>query len=88
MSPCIGLGVPMIAYTTQDRMTSFMERNDLQDYSVNAFDILEENTLCNIMKLNLENPNKIKERFLCARDSMRKEINIFNLFIYDVIRLN
>ncbi len=85
MSPCIGLGVPMIPLTTQERMVRFLENIDLLDLNVDAFD----NNLYNKLLLKVdeyfENSKFIKEKFLESRQKMRSKTKEFNKKIEELI---
>jgi hypothetical protein len=85
MSPCIGLGTPMIAYTTQDRMTDFMERIGLRDLTVDAFGESARDRLYEIAKFALEHGSEVRERFLQARASLREDVRRFNSVVYDFL---
>lgn len=85
MSPCIGLGTPMIAYTTQDRMTGFMERIGLEDLAVNAFGMSSGNTLFEHARFALEKGGEIRQRFRQVRDSLREEARSFNKQVYQLL---
>jgi hypothetical protein len=85
MSPCIGLGTPMVAYTTQDRMTDFMERIGLKDLTVDAFGESARDRLYEIAKFALEHGSEVRERFLQARASLREDVRSFNSMVYDFL---
>jgi len=87
MSPCIGIGTPMIAYTTQDRMTDFMERIGLQDHSVNAFSLSSGNSLFEKAKFALDNTDEVKKQFKQVRDSLRNETRAFHEQVYNFLML-
>jgi hypothetical protein len=85
MSPCIGLGTPMVAYTTQDRMTNFMDRIGLKDLSVDAFGVSADNNLYGCAKFIIEHESELRQRFLQVRASLREDVRIFNQKLYEFI---
>lgn len=81
MSPCIGLGVPMIALTTQDRMTKFMQDVNLGCYAV---DILETGVAREILAKAdsiLDDSEEVKQAFKVAREELRFRIMEFNKLV-------
>ena len=78
MSPCIGLGTPMITYSTQDRMTNFMERIGLKDMVVDAFQLSSGDLLYERADFALNNKNIIRERFKQVRSTLRKQTLVFH----------
>jgi len=78
MSPCVGLGTPMVAYTTQDRMTDFIDRIGLTDHAVNAFDISAADKLYERAVFALENSTVVRKKFLTVRKELRKDIKQFH----------
>lgn len=75
----------MIAYTTQDRMTDFMERIGLRDLTVDAFGESARDRLYEIAKFALEHGSEVRERFLQARASLREDVRRFNSVVYDFL---
>jgi polysaccharide pyruvyl transferase WcaK-like protein len=73
MSPCVGLGTPMVAFTTQDRMTDFMDRIGLNEQSVDAFGLSAADRLYERAVFTLENGAQVRERLLSARQALREE---------------
>jgi polysaccharide pyruvyl transferase WcaK-like protein len=78
MSPCIGLGVPMVALTTQDRMRDFIERLDLQSQAVDAFDPQMTERLYERAVYSLENGEEVRLRFAKARAGLREQTRVFH----------
>jgi polysaccharide pyruvyl transferase WcaK-like protein len=78
MSPCIGLGVPMVALTTQDRMTHFIDRLDLQSQAVDAFDPQMTERLYDRAVYTIENGAEVRSRFAQARAGLREETRVFH----------
>ena len=87
MSPCIGMGVPMIPLTTQTRMVKFLENNELIDLNVDAFDKELVKKLLNKIEEYFAKPKLIKEKLSEARFKMRLETKAFNKKIEDHISL-
>jgi polysaccharide pyruvyl transferase WcaK-like protein len=78
MSPCIGLGVPMVPLVTQARMTDFLADCGLADLAVDAFaPDLTERLLAAIRRTVAERP-QIRRRFLDARAALRERARTFN----------
>jgi len=78
MSPCIGLGVPMLALTTQDRMSDFIERLELQSQAVDAFDPQMADKLYERAVYTLEHGDEVRARFARARAGLREETRAFH----------
>lgn len=78
MSPCIGLGVPMVALTTQDRMSDFIERLDLQSQAVDAFDPQMTERLYERAVYTLEHGAEVRSRFAQARAGLREQARVFH----------
>lgn len=78
MSPSIGLGTPMIPFTTQDRMSDFIGRLGLADHEVNAFDVDANQKLLDRSVYTLDNGVGVRARFSAARDMMRKQAMSFH----------
>jgi hypothetical protein len=85
MSPCIGLGTPMVAYTTQDRMVDFMQRVGLRDHSVDAFGKSAADALYDQARYALENGSAVRETFLRVRATLRESVRCFNCSLHDVL---
>lgn len=73
MSPSIGLGVPMIAFTTQDRMEKFMHRIGLSDHMVDAFADNSAELLLSRVLNTLEDQTLSKDKFKKVRSNLRKD---------------
>jgi polysaccharide pyruvyl transferase WcaK-like protein len=78
MSPCIGLGVPMVALTTQDRMSDFIARLGLQGQAVDAFDADAASQLYDKALHTLEHGAEVKQAFASARAAMREQARTFH----------
>lgn len=78
MSPCIGLGVPMVALTTQDRMSDFIARLGLQGQAVDAFDANAATQLYNKALHTLEHGADVRQAFARARASLREQTRVFH----------
>jgi polysaccharide pyruvyl transferase WcaK-like protein len=78
MSPCIGLGVPMVALTTQDRMSDFVRRLGLQGQAVDAFGIDAASQLYDKALHTLEHGAEVRQAFARARASLREQTRSFH----------
>ena len=78
MSPCIGLGVPMIPLVTQPRIWDFLAQVGLTDLAVDAFTADLESRLASACLTTLEDPSVRRERFSRAKTKMRGEIRMIN----------
>lgn len=78
MSPCIGLGVPMIALTTQERMDDFIERLKLQSQRVSAFDPQVAEKLYSQAVYTLEHGADVRALFARARADLREQTRAFH----------
>ena len=85
MSPCIGMGTPTIAFTTQDRMTNFMSDIGLGDQFVNAFSTDSGNQLAELTEIALDSSNKFRDKQLRARANLRERSRLFHGLIQDFI---
>lgn len=85
MSPCIGLGTPMVAYSTQGRMTEFMDRIGLGSQTVDAFALGAGNDLFTCARSSLENGEAVRSRFQDARLALRNEARAFHRKLFDLI---
>jgi len=82
MSPCIGLGVPMIPLVTQPRMWDFLANVGLDDLAVDAFAEGLETELTEQCLQVLDDPGERRERFMQARKRMREEVKAINSMIF------
>lgn len=78
MSPCIGLGVPMIPLVTQPRMWDFLAHAGLSDLALDAFAKDLGSRLTPLCLSTLADPTERRERFLKARTRMREEARTIN----------
>lgn len=78
MSPSIGIGTPMIALTTQTRMTAFMENAGLADFAVNMFDPKLTDKLCELINYCLNNKKEVVNKFSSSIKKMREKTGEFN----------
>ena len=85
MSPCVGLGTPMMAYTTQDRMTDFMSRIGLQNNYVDAFNPAASDELYTHLKFAIENKLQVEESFQGVRANLREEARKFHSLMNDFL---
>jgi len=78
MSPCIGLGVPMIPLITQPRMWDFLKITGLEDLGQDAFsDNLGQELIDSAMRV-LKNPQERIDKFRKARTEMREIARLIN----------
>lgn len=85
MSPCIGLGTPMVPYTTQDRMTSFLDKAGLSDIEVDAFSVDSSFSLLEKARYMLDNPSEIRIKFKKSYDSMREVTRKFHKRVKELL---
>jgi polysaccharide pyruvyl transferase WcaK-like protein len=85
MSPCIGLGTPMVAYTTQNRMTDFMDGIGLQDFYVNSFLPNSGDTLYQRARHVLDNGDDVRKQLADTRSTLRADAKIFHQKVYDFL---
>jgi Polysaccharide pyruvyl transferase len=78
MSPCIGLGIPMIALVTQDRMTAFLMDAGLSDCIVDAFATDLAERLSDAIDRTLTRSNEVRRRFAHSANRMRERSQAFN----------
>lgn len=78
MSPSIGLGVPMIPLTTQDRMTDFLAGIGVADLVVDAFGPDLADRLTAMIDRVMSDPDDTRRRFNAARTQMREQAKRFN----------
>lgn len=78
MSPCIGLGVPMVALTTQDRMSDFVTRLGLQCQAVDAFEADAASKLYDKALHTLEQGAEVRQAFARARATLREQTRAFH----------
>ncbi|MBN1472255.1 MAG: polysaccharide pyruvyl transferase family protein [Syntrophaceae bacterium] len=85
MSPCIGLGVPMVPLVTQPRMWDFLDDVGLGDLALNAFSEKLEEDLAEESLVIIKDPDERKRRFLQAKSKMREEAKSINLRLVELI---
>lgn len=85
MSPCIGLGTPMVAYTTQERMTDFMGNIGLMEHAVDAFDPSAGDRLYERATFAIENKVNLQQRFLRVRETLRAEARHLHSRLFEFI---
>jgi hypothetical protein len=86
MSPCIGLGVPMVPLITQPRMWDFLSHVGLSDLGLDAFSKDLELQLVHMCLKTLADPIEQRERFIKARTKMREEIRLINSHLIDLFQ--
>lgn len=85
MSPSIGMGVPMVALTSQNRMTRFLQEVNLADCGVSVFDENFEEKFYTAFMYTLNNPDAIREKFAASLKLMRKQSKEFNAMIFSLL---
>lgn len=85
MSPSIGLGTPMVALTTQDRMNDFMNNIGLDAHAVNAFDADAASKLYDKAVYALEHAPEVRADFAKARAQMRAQTKKFHAELHDFL---
>lgn len=85
MSPCIGIGTPMVAFTTQDRMSDFMKRIGLAEYDVNAFSSSSGDGLFKSAVNALENGQVVRDKFRHTRELLRKKTREFHEKVFELL---
>lgn len=78
ISPCIGLGTPMIPVVTQDRIFSFLDNIGLSDLALDAFDPALEIKLRQAVRSGLEHSYNLRTRFKRSLLEARVRIRQFN----------
>ncbi len=78
MSPCIGLGTPMVAFTTQARMTDFMIRAGLQEQSLDALGDGAADKLYEKAVRALDHPAEVRKKFSVAAAALRSQTKNFH----------
>jgi len=86
MVPAIGLGTPMIALSSQKRMTEFMKDAGLEYYYLNIFDKDLSGLLYNRIRESIKYPGGVKTDFTEAGLAMRARTKAFNEKIYNFIK--
>ncbi len=86
MSPCIGLGVPMIPLVTQPRMWDFLVHAGLSDLALDAFAKDLDSQLAPLCLSILADPTGRRERFLKARTKMREEVRMINSRLFGLFQ--
>ena len=81
MSPCIGLNVPMIAITTQNRMDYFLEKINLNEQMLKGGDPNLRVKIIDLASKYLKDNKEVKSSFDRAKSVMRKETCNFNKMI-------
>lgn len=78
MSPCVGLGIPMIPLVTQQRMKDFLTDIGIEDLMVDAFEPDLTERLSAAIENTLKDCEGVRQRLLKARTLMRERLRIFN----------
>jgi len=78
MSPCIGLGVPMIPLITQARMWDFLSDVELDDLALDAFSADLEEKLIGQSLMLLADSSQERARFSQAKSMMREQARRIN----------
>jgi hypothetical protein len=86
MSPCIGLGVPMIPLVTQPRMWDFLAHAGLRDLGLNAFSEDLGSRLARLCLETMADPAARRGRFFQAKTKMREEARVINSLLFDLFK--
>jgi hypothetical protein len=86
MSPCIGMGVPMVPLVTQPRMWDFLSAVGLSDLAVDAFAADLEAQLPLLCLRTLADPAESLQRYSIAAHAMRKEARRINSRLLDLFK--
>jgi polysaccharide pyruvyl transferase WcaK-like protein len=78
MSPCVGLGIPMVPLVTQQRMKDFLTDIGIDDMMVDAFESDLAERLAAAVDINMTDGERVRDRLLTARDLMRERSRAFN----------
>jgi hypothetical protein len=78
MSPCLGIGIPMIPLITQDRMWSFLYEAKIKELGLNAFSNNLENELYSAIQSGLNNGEAIKKRLLKSKQNLKQKSHVFH----------
>lgn len=79
ISPCIGLGAPMIPVSTQDRITDYLGKLHLDDLVLDAFSPDLDEKLAAALAWALDNKAQLSARYRAAREAMRAQSRAFNM---------
>jgi polysaccharide pyruvyl transferase WcaK-like protein len=85
MSPALGIGTPMVAIVTQDRMWEFLRRAGVDDLMVDGFSDSLENDLGTRLKMILTEGSMIRARFGKAREKFRAETRQVNTAVFGIL---
>jgi polysaccharide pyruvyl transferase WcaK-like protein len=85
MSPCVGLGVPMVPLVTQNRMSDFLADIGVADLQVDAFAPDMADRLSAAIDATLADPAAVRRRFAEARERMRARARAFNARVADLL---
>ena len=78
ISPSLGLGTPVLALSTQGRITDFMRDAGLADFTVDAFDDRLAETLIDKIRFCLDHGGEVRQRLADARARLRARTAAFN----------
>ncbi len=78
MSPSIGLCTPMVAVSTQSRMSDFMRAADLQDFMVDFFDPDLADKISTKVGFILRNRDEVRRKLEAVRSAMRAQTLNYN----------
>jgi polysaccharide pyruvyl transferase WcaK-like protein len=78
MSPAVGLGTPMAALVSQQRMTDFMADAGLADFCLDIFDSDFAEKLCARLTFLHDNRGQVRKRLQDASRRLRERTRAFN----------
>lgn len=85
MSPSIGIGTPMVAFTTQNRMSDFIRNLGLGSQAVDAIGPNARAELLEKTVFSLENGPVVRKKFAEARLQLRNQSRAFHENVADLI---
>lgn len=85
LSPSIGLGTPMLALSTQDRITAFMNKTGLNRYLIDVFSNHLSDQIVEKVNAILKNRDAVKNDFDGAKQRMRDRMREFNIGVFQLL---
>ena len=78
MSPAIGLGVPMLALSSQKRMSEFLNTAGLKDFMLDIFDAGLAEKIHTKVEYLLSHREEVRRKFETVRSAMRDQTRSYN----------
>ncbi len=85
MSPAIGVGTPMIALTSQPRMTEFLDDIGLEEFGLDIFDRNLADKLVERFNHCITNRDSIRDRLNTVRSGLRRDTREFNQKVQELL---